>query len=324
MRNLIKTRAAYSRFSSVQPVRRQFRQEQGVGRADLFLGIDGGGTTCRARLSDRSGRVLGLGISGPANIRLGLDVSFSAVLDAARQCLAEADLDVLALGRTTACLALAGATEPTELAAARSRPLPFRHAIITSDAHAACVGAHRGHDGGIIIAGTGSVGWAIVGGRQYRIGGWGLPLSDEGSAAWLGREAIRRVLWAHDGRIVSTRLLTRLFDEFDGDPYAVVRWATTAQPADFGRFAPLVVEHAGRDDPVAVELMQRAAHHLDELTARLIRLGAERIALVGGLAPHIENWLASRTRGHLVAPQGDALTGALRLARAEADIPVEA
>lgn len=286
-------------------------------RADLILGVDGGGTQCRARLADRSGRLLGEGTSGPANIRLGLDAGFASVLDAARQCLAEARLGEHAMGRIAACLALAGATEPSELAAARSRRLPFSHTVIVSDAHAACVGAHRGNDGGVIIAGTGSVGWAIVGGRQHRVGGWGLMLSDEGSGAWLGREAMRRVLWAHDGRVAPTALLRRLLDEFDADPYAIVRWAANAQPADFGRLVPLVVEHAARDDPAALELMQQAASHIDVLAARLFALGAERLALVGGLAPHLEGWLAPETRQHLVKPEGDALDGALQLARAE-------
>jgi glucosamine kinase len=264
--------------------------------------------------------MLGEGTSGPANIRLGLDAAFAAVLDAARQCLAEAGLGEQALGRMMACLALAGATEPTELAAARSRRLPFRHTVITSDAHAACVGAHGGHDGGVVIAGTGSVGWAIVDGRQYRIGGWGLTLSDEGSAAWLGREAMRRALWAHDGRIASTALLTHLFDEFNADPYAIVRWAENSQPGDFGRLAPLIVQHAARGDPVAIELMRQAASHIDALAARLVALGAERLALVGGLGPQLESWLAPETRQHLVTPQGDALAGALHLARAEAAV----
>jgi glucosamine kinase len=205
---------------------------------DLFLGVDGGGTRCRARLSDRAGRILSEGIAGPANIRLGLEASLAAVLDATRQCLTEAGLGGQALSQTVACLALAGATEPAELAGAQARRLPFRHTLITTDAHAACIGAHRGRDGGVIIAGTGSVGWAILHGRQYRVGGWGLALSDEGSGAWLGREAMRRVLWAYDGRIAWSVLLTRLFREFDGDPHAIVRWAAMAKPADFGRLAP--------------------------------------------------------------------------------------
>jgi glucosamine kinase len=290
-----------------------------MAAGELFLGVDGGGTRCRARLADRAGRTLGEGVAGPANIRLGLEASLAAVLVAARQCLAEAGLSAEGLDRTTACLALAGATEPAELTAARARRLPFRHTLITTDAHAACVGAHRGRDGGVVIAGTGSVGWAILRGRQYRVGGWGLSLSDEGSGAWLGREAMRRVLWAHDERIVWSGLLTHLFEEFRADPHAIVRWAAMAKPGDFGRLAPVVVEHMARDDPVAIELMQLAVRHVDVLAARLIALGAERIALVGGLAPHLAPRLGLETRRRLVAPEGDAVAGALQLARAEAD-----
>ena len=36
----------------------------------LFLGIDGGGTGCRAVLADAQGRQLGLGAAGPANISI--------------------------------------------------------------------------------------------------------------------------------------------------------------------------------------------------------------------------------------------------------------
>ena len=40
----------------------------------LYLGIDGGGSTCRARLSDAQGSVVGEGFAGPANFRLGVTV----------------------------------------------------------------------------------------------------------------------------------------------------------------------------------------------------------------------------------------------------------
>ena len=127
----------------------------------LFLGVDGGGTQCRARLCDGSGAVLGEGTAGPANIRLGVDDSMKAVLAATGQCLAEAELG-LDSQPIIACLALAGATEPVELEVVEKFPHPFRQTIVTTDAHAACVGAHRGEDGGIIIIGTGTVAWATL------------------------------------------------------------------------------------------------------------------------------------------------------------------
>jgi glucosamine kinase len=289
-----------------------------VGRSVLFLGVDGGGTRCRARLTDAAGTVLGAGAAGPANLRLGLDVAFGAVRDATRQSLAQAGLaDDEAL--IIACLALAGASEPCEAAAARSyRDHPFRHMVITTDAHAACVGAHAGGDGGVIIVGTGSIGWAILGGRHYRVGGWGFPVSDEGSGAWLGCAALRRALAALDGRAAWTPLLRRVCDRFASDPHAMVRWMGTARPRDFATLAPLVVECAARPDQAARALMQRAAAHIDALAARLIAHGATRLALAGGLARSIEPWLADDIRARLVTPAGDALDGALQLARSAA------
>ena len=49
-------------------------------------------------------------------------------------------------------------------------------------------------EGGIIIVGTGSIGSAVVGGCEVRVGGYGFPISDEGSGADLGLHAIRLAL----------------------------------------------------------------------------------------------------------------------------------
>lgn len=293
-------------------------------RNTLFLGVDGGGTNCRARLCDAAGSVLGEGLAGPANVRLGVEESFASILAASRQCFAGAGFSSRHLGRVIACLALAGASEPTRLAAVEAYPHPFGRAVYTNDAHAACVGAHGGRDGGVLIAGTGTVGWAVVGGRNYRVGGWGFPISDEGSGAWLGCEAIRRVLWAHDGRTTWTPLLTALFKEFRGDPHAIVQWMTTARPRDFGRYARPVLDFAVNGDPAAEELARLAAAHLDALAARLATTGAPRVAILGGLAEAITPWLAPETSARLVPPAGDALSGALRLARLAADMPAAA
>lgn len=285
----------------------------------LLLGVDGGGTKCRARLCALSGTRLGEGVAGPANIRFGLEESLAAVLQAAGQCLRQAGLSSADLPRIIAGLALAGASEPADLAAVQAFGLPFGRTTVTTDARAACIGAHGGGDGGVIVVGTGTIGWAELGGGQYRIGGWGPPVSDEGSGAWLGCEALRRVLWAHDGRIAWTALLSALFAQFDRDPHAIVQWAFEALPRNFAGLAPAVVEHARQADPVAAELMRLGAGHLDALAARLVALGADRLALVGGLAPAMEEWVSHATRAHLVPPAGDELDGALQLARIAAE-----
>ena len=284
----------------------------------LLLGVDGGGTHCRARLADLRGSRLAEAVGGPANIRFGLEESLAAVFEAGARCLERAGLSAHDQSRIFVCLALAGASEPSYRAAAQQHAHPYRNAMVTTDAHAACVGAHSGRDGGVVIVGTGSIGWAELGKRHIRVGGWGAAVSDEGSGAWLGCEALRRVLWAHDGRIPWSGLLTGLFEKFGSDPHAIVRWSAAARPREFATLAPAIVNHAAAKDPAAVELMSMAASHIDALARRLVLLGAHRLALMGGLAGPITRWLAEETRRHLVRPQGDALDGALHLAAAAA------
>jgi glucosamine kinase len=285
----------------------------------LLLGVDGGGTRCRARLCAASSARLAQAVTGPANIRIGFKPAMIAVMSAIEQCLDQAGLSKRDLARVTACLALAGASEPTQLALARRHKYPFAQTILVTDAQAACVGAHRGGDGGVIIVGTGTIGWGELKGRQFRVGGWGLPVSDEGSGAWLGCEALRSVLWAHDGRVPWTGLLDELFNHFRREPHAIVRWTTRASPRDYGSFAPLVVNHASKQDPVAIDLMRRAAAHIDALAARLLAADVRPLALVGGLADAMAQWVAADTRMHLVQPVGDALDGAIALAGVAAE-----
>jgi glucosamine kinase len=293
-----------------------------VGQKFLFLGVDGGGTRCRARLVNAGGAILGESVAGPANIRIGLEESVRSVLAATGHCLAQAGASFSDTSDTiVACLALAGASEPGDAAAAQAAfETHFARAQITTDAHAACVGAHRGEDGGMIIVGTGSIGWAVRGGPftgvSIRVGGWGFPVSDEGSGAWIGWEAVRRTLLAHDGRAAWTPLLTEVSQALGSEPHAIVEWTGSARPRDFGRLAPLVLHHAAHEDLAAREIMRLAAGHIDAIAARLTEHGATRLALMGGLAAGIEPWLANATRRHLVRPAGDALDGALRLAQA--------
>src|SRR5262245_65106931 len=99
----------------------------------LLLGVDGGGTGCRARLADLNGEVCGEGTAGPANIRFGIKESFAEVVRATEQCLQQAGLELDNVN-IVACLALAGTSEPTHLAAARNYQLPFAPTLLTTAA----------------------------------------------------------------------------------------------------------------------------------------------------------------------------------------------
>jgi glucosamine kinase len=105
-----------------------------------------------------------------------------------------------------------------------------------------------------------------------------------------------------------------MFVKFQSDPHAIGQWASQAKPRELAALAPIIVDRVAERDSTAVELISMAASHIDALAARLLALGAPRLALMGGLAGPVEPWLAGETRSHLVSPNGDALDGALRLA----------
>ena len=281
----------------------------------LFIGVDGGGTGCRARIEDADGSVLGSGIAGPAAIRLGIDRALAEVEKACHAAIEEAGLDVNALSDVHAAVGLAGVGRKDALEQLMQRQHPFRSVVYVNDATIACIGAHGDRDGGIVIVGTGSVGFAVVGGREVKVGGYGFPISDEGSGADLGLHAIRMALRAYDKRGVESSLTHEVMVRFHNDPFEAVSWMDHATATDYARFAPLVMRHADAGDPVARRIVRDAAEQIDELVRRLGECGASRVALLGGLASSMEPWLAPDVQRKLVPVEGDAVDGALRLAR---------
>lgn len=284
----------------------------------LFVGVDGGGTGCRARIEDAQGRVLGTGIAGPATLRIGVEAALAEAVKACRGALAEAGLDAGAIGSLHAGVGLAGVGRKGAMERLQQLPHPFAAVIYAHDATIACIGAHGGGEGGIVIVGTGSVGFAMVAGRELRVGGYGFPISDEGSGADLGLHAIRLALRAYDERATTTRLTREVMARFHDDPFEAVAWMDRATATDYAAFAPLVMRHADAGDPVARRIVRDAAEQIDELARRLLECGAPRIALLGGLASSMQPWLAPDVQRRLVAVEGDPVDGALRLARCQA------
>jgi glucosamine kinase len=283
----------------------------------LFIGIDGGGTSCRARIEDDTGRYLGAGVAGAAATRLGIDSSIAAITSASLAALQDAGLGPECLARTHAGIGLAGIGRKGVLEELQRREHPFRNVVYASDALTACLGAHSGRDGGIVIAGTGSVGFAMVNGREHRLGGYGFPISDEGSGAEIGLHAIRLSLRAHDKRIPATPLSRDLMSRFNNDAFAVVAWAERATATEFASFAPRVFEYAADGDPLAERIVLNAARQIGAIVGKLALI-APRISLLGGLATPLARWLAPKVRQQLSPPAHDAVAGALLLARRDA------
>ncbi len=280
---------------------------------EFFIGIDGGGTSCRAALATADGAVMGEGTSGAANILTDVDGATRHIVEAAGKACRAAGIDPAILSSASAVLGLAGANVATT-AAAMQRQLPFARSAVETDALIAAHGALGDGDGAIAILGTGSVFAQKRGDIVRTVGGWGFVVGDQGAGAALGRILLREALLVHDGVREGSPLTARAMSDFDNDPRAVSAFAYEAVPGQFARYAPLVFEYAGQEDTVAVRILKCAARQVDESLDAVLDGPADRLCLLGGLGRLYEPLLSAVHRKSVCPPAGDALSGATRLA----------
>lgn len=287
----------------------------GKKKATYLIGVDGGGSGCRAVLADPDGQVLGKGSAGPANATTDLAQTIQNVQAALKAAAKDAGLKRSALAGSIAHLGLAGVLD--EVTAARiAADMPVRAAQVTDDRVTSLVGALGTRDGVLVAIGTGSTLAAQRNGVVTCIGGWGLNLGDQASGAWLGRALLEHVLLVHDGVAEPSGLSDAVLGDFNGDPGAIVGFAAGARPPDYAAHAPRVVAMALGGDAGARVLMQRGAAYLVRALEVLAFGEGDVLCLGGGLGPHYAGFLPEDIRARIVEPEGSALDGALALARA--------
>lgn len=270
----------------------------------FFLGIDGGGTGCRAALADADGRIVGQGQGGPANINTDVEGAAVSILQATAEAVEGTSADPRDL---IATLGLAGGT----MAAATERLsllLPFARVQIVNDGVTAARGALGMQDGILAAMGTGSVFAVQRGGALRQVGGRGFLMGDEGSGAVLGRALLSLAMRAEDGFAPMTPLLQDLLGELGGVE-GIIRFGNTARPADFARLAPRIV--AG-GDPAARQVFDAALAEVRHILTVLQGDAALPVVFVGGLGPA---YAARLTDWPQRPALGSGVDGALLMAR---------
>jgi glucosamine kinase len=274
----------------------------------FYLGVDGGGTGCRAAVSEDGGRIVGRGQAGPANIVTDPDGARANIVRAVEQAIAGTGATLRSLH---AVLGLAGANLP-DYSARLADTLPFATTRIESDAVIALKGAIGNDDGVVVTLGTGSAFTGQIDGKVKTIGGWGLVLGDEASGAWLGRALLARALLAIDGLVPMTGLLESVIDDH-GRPEELVELARKATPSVFGAYAPRILE--AEDDPAARTILGLADRWITRCIDLLAPAGDMPVTFVGGLGPQFARRLSGRYGNRVLKPRGTALDGALWMAR---------
>jgi N-acetylglucosamine kinase-like BadF-type ATPase len=295
----------------------------------VFLGIDIGGSKTECVVGD-AGRVLGSARESSAKLGRVSDTSARQALQAvvSRACRV-ARVEPRAIER--GCVGTSGASNANVRALIRSalQEVIPGEIVVVPDMHIAHHAAFEGGPGVVVISGTGSVAYGVnPQGATARAGGWGAPISDEGSGDWIGRTAVSDVLVAHDSAEHSG-LLHHLCDAWHvSSPAELARVANASPPPDFASLFPEVLASDQAGDRLARDVLVRAAHELSQLAMIVVRRlwpspATIGIAMTGGVFTHsatvreVFTHILATVRPEAVVTQSShsAAEGALMMAR---------
>ncbi|MHB2021138.1 MAG: N-acetylglucosamine kinase [Candidatus Xenobia bacterium] len=301
------------------------------------IGIDGGGTRTHALLASLEGEVLGAGWAGASNLlRVGPQVTRDSIAAAVAQAQEAAQSDELhrqVVGEWRlcgVCVGFAGADRREvheQLERILHDLLGDVPVLLKNDAEIALAGAHGTGPGAVVLSGSGSIALARgADGKVVRGGGWGWIVGDEGSATWVARQALTRLMHEHDQRAASSSLLSHL----EVSRAADLIWKLHSDPSPSSVLAaifPKVLAAARDGDAFAQGLLQDAGRELADLgvsvMCRAVAPDTGWGVVYGGSvlihSPYtlhsFEESLQRQLPGvRIMAPRGTPAEGAVRLA----------
>lgn len=241
------------------------------------IGVDAGATSTRVAVHSLDGTRIGYGRAGGGNPTAhGLDKATASIAAALRDALVGVD-------PTTIAASVAGVAGHSEALGTALGKLWAEHGIpagplVTGDVPIAYAAGTPEPTGVLLLSGTGADAASIVDREQVTIAdGLGWLLGDLGSGFWIGRAAAKAVVHALDRGDTGGELVELVVAHFlDERPQAplrpqVDRIVRLAQ-ADHMRLAALsalVSQAAEQGDPMALDIVARAARHLADMVGRV-------------------------------------------------------
>ena len=277
-----------------------------------LLAVDGGGSKTLARLQHTISGQQWQAAGGPAQLSNDLELAVATVRQLSLQLCQQAGISQ---AQVMACIGLAGAGNPQLYRAfCQQLQLDFAAWQLTSDARTSLYGANNGEPVVMVALGTGSVAMRLsADGTEQQTGGWGFNIGDEGGGAWLGKLAVRQLLWQLDSDDGVSSPLTQALALHCGDhTRTVLPWLKQAGANDFAALAPLVFAH--QDCPLAQQLLHQHATAIAELICCCRGERPLPVVLLGGLAASSQPLLSPEISRLLKPARGDALDGGMILA----------
>ena len=234
----------------------------------LLLGVDCGATKTHSIIANENLKLLGIGVSSGSNYHV---VGVNGALESLRSSISQA-ISMSKIGNKAidiACFGICGIRTVRDYKFAenlvRSLNVAAKH-LIASDQMIAYYATTLGKPGIVVVAGTGAVAYGRNGsGDEAMAGGWGWLIGDEGSAFYIARKALMRVMKAVDGRADHTILVELAKEHFrlsNMDEIIEVVYHRLPRPQAISSFAKMVSKAAQEGDKAASEILEEAGKEL--------------------------------------------------------------
>lgn len=314
-----------------------------MSHESLLLGIDAGGTSTRAVLTDARGECFGYGVGGRGNpISAGPDRAADGVLDAIEKALSKTERTLADVPVIVAAMAGMRASGRVEWLQDRLMTRGFSGRLVfESDLLATYFSGAASDFGYALVSGTGACVIRVQDGRIDAAGdGLGWLLGDRGSGFWIGHAIARAAVQDLDGTGPATILTDRVLAHYGIERTGVYeqgRWSELERlvgalyvppPIELAALAPLAFEET---DAVARGILSTAGEHLaDTLTAVLrgdgpLVIGGSVLARTSPVRDAFLARLGAAANGLDLRPVGDGAVGAAVLAvRAAGGVPDDA
>lgn len=280
---------------------------------EFLVGVDGGGTGTRALLARPDGTLLSHGEAGPSALGQGVAAACLQVQDAIAAAFSAANRPLPEWSRIALAAGISGVHTIALRDAFRSMLPQFGHLVLETDGYTLLIGAHGGQPGVMVAAGTGSVGEVLRSDRSHQVcGGWGFPVGDEGSGAWLGLQAVRNAQAAMDGRLPVGALARHVWGHCGNQRQDLAAWCATSAQHSYAQVAPLVFACADQD-PVADQLLNAAAQDLERIADALDPTGGLPVAICGSVGLRLQHRMTQALLQRCVVPVMGPAEGALWL-----------
>ena len=184
--------------------------------------------------------------------------------------------------------------------------------------------------GAILIAGTGSICLCRnETGEIFRCGGYGHIIDDEGSGYAIGRDIIKAVTKALDGRGEKTVLTELVYNYLKiTDLNSLISWiySESTSKKDIAALAPLLMDALNKGDLIAINIAQNASEELARLLISAFKkadISNGEIALMGSIFKYYEYIRAKTIKfiekelpdAQIIEPHLKASQGAAKLAK---------